>query len=298
MTITKAVIVAGGRGTRFLPATLAAPKELLPVLDTPMLHFALEEAVAAGLTEIVLVSAPGKAALEHYATLGGDDLRQALVGAPETIAVRDVSRTLSQASVSIAIQPEPLGLGHAILMAADTIGDDPFVTFLPDDIVVNSISVAQQLLEAYEARPGIHMAVERVPKESTIAYGIVDCAPLPIDVLSTGRLHEVHGLVEKPQPEDAPSDLGIVGRYIFPGSIFEVIRRTPPGAKGEIQITDAMELLRREGTSAFALEFEGNRYDVGNPLGHMRASIEFGLRRPDVGPGLRTLLERALDESR
>jgi UTP--glucose-1-phosphate uridylyltransferase len=283
LAITKAVIVAGGRGTRFLPATLAAPKELLPIFDIPMLHYPLEEAVSAGLTQIILVSAPGKETLEHYATLHGDALAVALVGAPDTSAVERVATVLNHASVSVVHQVEPLGLGHAISMAAEVVGNEPFAVFLPDDIVENPVSVTRQMLDAYEMHPGIHVAVEHVPRESTTAYGIVDCTPLPEDELPIGRLYEVHGLVEKPLPEDAPSDLGIVGRYIFPSSIFDVIRRTPLGAKGEVQITDAMEILRREGEPAFAVEFEGNRYDVGNPLGHLRASIEFGMRRPDMG---------------
>ena len=297
MAITKAVIVAGGRGTRFLPATLAAPKELLPILDTPMLHYTLEEAVSAGLNEIVLVSAPGKEAVEHYAKLSGDDLRRALVGAPETTAVERVSDVLGQFSVSVVRQPKPLGLGHAISMAADLVGNDPFAVFLPDDIIESPIPVARQMIDAYESNPGTHVAVERVPPESTAAYGIVDCTALPSSLLKTGRLHRVNSLVEKPQPVDAPSDLGIVGRYIFPATIFEAIGRTPPGAKGEIQITDAIELLRREGTPAFAVEFEGTRYDVGNPMGHMRASIEFGLRRPDIGPALKALLRQAIEDA-
>ena len=260
-----------------------------------MLHYVLEEAVSAGLTDIVLVSAPGKEALERYASLRGATLEAALRGAPDNPAVEAVAHTLRHASMTTVIQHEPLGLGHAISMAADTVGDQPFVTFLPDDIVVNPIPVARQLLEAYEARPGIHVAVERVSRESTSAYGIVDCTALPETSLETGRLYEVHGLVEKPEPQDAPSDLGIVGRYVFPAEIFPAIRRTRPGAKGEIQITDAMEILRAEGVPAYAVEFEGVRYDVGNPLGHMRASIAFGLRRPDIGAGLRKLLQETLE---
>ena len=259
-----------------------------------MLHYVLEEAVSAGLTDIVLVSAPGKEALERYASLQGAALEAALRGAPDSPAVHAVEQTLRRASITTVIQQDPLGLGHAISMAAGAVGDQPFVTFLPDDIVVNPVPVARQLLEAYETRPGIHVAVERVPRESTSAYGIVDCTALPESTPATGRLYEVHGLVEKPEPRDAPSDLGIVGRYVFPAQIFQAIRRTRPGAKNEIQITDAMELLRGEGMPTHALEFEGVRYDVGNPLGHMRASIDFGLRRPDIGPGLRTLLQEAL----
>ena len=293
--ITKAVIVAGGRGTRFLPATLAIPKEILPILDRPMLFYALEEAVNSGLTDIVLVSAPGKAVMESYVTLRGAELARALgehPGAPE------IQRLMDSLTVTIVHQNEPLGLGHAILQASDAVGDEPFAVILPDDIVDAETPVLAQMLVAYLEQPGIHVGVEHVPPEAISAYGVVAVEPAEDSGDQDVRLYRVTGMVEKPAPVDAPSDLGIVGRYIFPGAIFDAIRRTPPGAKNEIQITDAMEMLRQEGTPAYAFAFDGARYDAGNPLGHLRAAASFALRRPDTAEQARAILEAALAASK
>ncbi len=289
--ISKVVIVAGGRGTRFLPATLAIPKEILPIFDRPMLFYALEEAANSGLTEIVLISAPGKAVMENYVTLSGEALASALGGHPSAVEVQGLMDSLT---VTIVHQNEPLGLGHAILQAADAVGNEPFAVILPDDIVDAETPVLAQMLAAYDNHPGIHVGVERVPSDAISAYGVVDVEPAGGD---DERVYRVTGLVEKPEPADAPSDLGIVGRYIFPGAIFGAIRRTPPGAKDEIQITDAMEILRREGTPTFAFAFDGVRYDAGNPLGHLRAAASFALARSDVSEQARAILEEALGGS-
>jgi UTP--glucose-1-phosphate uridylyltransferase len=287
--IKKAVIVAGGRGTRFLPATLSLPKEVMPVVDTPMIHYMLEEAVAAGVREIVLISAPGKEVMDRYVTLHGPELARALGEHPSAARVK---ATLDAIHVTVVYQTEPLGVGHAVLTTEEAIGDEPFAAFLPDDIIDNDPPALAQMVEAYESYPGIQVAVERVPREMVSAYGIVACEPVPGSGQS--RLRRVTGLVEKPRPEDAPSDLGIVGRYILPPEIFDAIRRTPPGAKGEFQITDAMELLRRQGAPTYAYEFQGVRYDVGNPLGHLRASVALALKRPDIGPRFREVLRDLL----
>ena len=286
--IAKAVIVAGGRGTRFLPATLAIPKEILPIFDRPMLFYALEEAANSGLTDIVLISAPGKAVMESYVTLRGPALARALGAHP---SAPDVQRLMDSLSVTIVHQNEPLGLGHAILQAADAVGDEPFAVILPDDIVDAETPVLAQMLAAYHDHPGIHVGVERVPGDAISAYGVVAVEPAGG---RNERTHRVTGLVEKPAPADAPSDLGIVGRYIFPGAIFDAIRRTPPGAKDEIQITDAMEILWREGTPTFAFAFDGTRYDAGNPLGHLRAAAAFALGREDTGEAARGALEEVI----
>lgn len=289
--ISKAVIVAGGRGTRFLPATLAIPKEILPIFDRPMLFYALEEAANSGLTEIVLISAPGKAVMENYVTLRGEALANAL---GEHSSAPDVQRLMDSLSVTIVHQNEPLGLGHAILQAADAVGDEPFAVILPDDIVAAETPVLAQMLVAHRQHPGIHVGVERVPGDAISAYGVVAVEPAGGE---NERVYQVTGLVEKPEPADAPSDLGIVGRYIFPGAIFDAIRRTPPGAKNEIQITDAMEILRQEGTPTFAFAFDGVRYDAGNPLGHLRAAASFALARPDTSEQARAILEETLSQA-
>ena len=292
--VHKAVIVAGGRGTRFLPATLAIPKEILPILDRPMLFYALEEAANSGLTDVVLISAPGKTVMENYVTLRGPELARALGERP---SAPDVQRLMDSMTVAIVHQNEPLGLGHAILQAADAVGNEPFAVILPDDIVDAETPVLAQMLEAYNNAPGIHVGVERVPGDAISAYGVVDVEPAESGGDQGGRLFRVTGMVEKPDPADAPSDLGIVGRYIFPGEIFDAIRRTPPGAKNEIQITDGMEILRREGTPAYAFAFDGVRYDAGNPLGHLRAAASFALKRPDTATQARAILEEALDSA-
>lgn len=289
--VHKAVIVAGGRGTRFLPATLAVPKEILPIVDTPMVHYAVAEALAAGLAEIVLISAPGKKALEECLTLRGENLDRALgdlVHDPQVARVREL---LNSVEVSIVHQHEPLGLGHAIQHAAEAVGDEPFAALLPDDIIEAEVPAIAQMLRAYARRPGCYVAVERVARSALSAYGVVIPEPVPGE---DGRLYRVQGLVEKPRPEEAPSDLGIVGRYILPAETFDAIARTPPGARGEVQITDAIELLRREGCPVYAYEVAGTRYDVGNPLGHLKASIALALQRPTLGPALREYLETVL----
>lgn len=286
--VAKAVIVAGGRGTRFLPATLAIPKEILPIFDRPMLFYALEEAANSGLTEIVLISAPGKAVMERYVTLRGEALARALGGHPSAPSVQ---RLMDSLSVTIVHQDQPLGLGHAILQAAEAVGNEPFAVILPDDIVDAATPVLAQMLAAFHNHPGLHVGVERVGREAISAYGVVAVEPAGGQ---NERVYRVTGMVEKPEPANAPSDLGIVGRYIFPGAIFDAIRRTPPGAKNEIQITDAMEILRQEGAPTFAFAFEGARYDAGNPLGHLRAAASFALTRPDTSEQARAILEEAL----
>ena len=290
-TLRKVVIVAGGRGTRFLPATLAMPKEILPILDRPMLFFALEEAANSGLTEVILISAPGKAVMENYVTLRGEELALALGDHPAAPRIRQLMDSLS---ITITHQTEPLGLGHAILQAADAVGDEPFAVILPDDIVQADTPVLAQMAAAFHSHPGTHVGVERVERDAISAYGVVDVGPA---VPGSGNLFPVRGLVEKPTPADAPSDLGIVGRYIFLPTLFDAIRRTPPGAKNEIQVTDAMEILRREGVPTFAFAFDGVRYDAGTPLGHLRAAAAFALRRPDMAEQARAILEEALSNA-
>ena len=226
--------------------------------------------------------------MENYVTLRGPELARALGEHASAAAVQGLMDSLR---VRIVHQNEPLGLGHAILQAADAVGDEAFAVILPDDIVNAVTPVLAQMLAAYADYPGIHVGVEHVAGEAISAYGVVDVEPAGGD---DKRVYRVTGLVEKPDPNDAPSDLGIVGRYIFPGSIFDAIRRTPPGAKDEIQITDAMEILRREGTPTFAFAFDGVRYDAGNPLGHLRAAASFALSRPDVSEEARAILEEAL----
>ena len=283
MEIRTAVIPAAGLGTRFLPMTKSVPKELLPILDKPMLQYVVEEASGAGIERVIIVTAKGKEsiasyfqphpALEHHlAAVGADNLAE---------KVRQAS---SLAQVSFVIQEEPLGLGHAVLTAEDAVNGEPFVVILPDDIIAHTPGVVAQMLDIQQRTGGGVIAVEPTPWDMVHNYGVVDAK-------SVGDgLHQVRGLVEKPPREEAPSNLAIVGRYILPPDIFECLKRTPPGAKGEIQLTDAL-LLLLEHQDIHAYEFQGTRYDGGTPLGLLRASLEFALAREDTKDQARELIE-------
>ena len=283
MEIRTAVIPAAGLGTRFLPMTKSVPKELLPILDKPMLQYVVEEASEAGIEKVIIVTARGKESIasyfqphpaleRHLAAVGADDLAE---------KVRQAS---SLAQVSFVIQEEPLGLGHAVLTAEDAVDGEPFVVILPDDIIAHTPGVVAQMLDVQQRTGGGVIAVEPTPWDVVHNYGVVDATP------QGDGLHQVHGLVEKPSREEAPSNLAIVGRYILPPDIFEFLKRTPPGAKGEIQLTDAL-LLLLERHDIYAYEFQGTRHDGGTPLGLLRASLEFALAREDTRDQARALLE-------
>ena len=286
MPIKKAVIPAAGLGTRFLPVTKSVPKELLPILDRPMLQYVVEEAVEAGVEEIVIVTAPGKEGIASYFQPSGAlERRLAESGAQDLLdKVVQASRL---ARVSFVIQEQALGLGHAVLTARDSVGDEPFVVILPDDIVHHTPGVVSQLAAVFDHHQAGVVAVEPMPWETVHNYGIVDA-----NKVGDG-LHLVRGLVEKPSREVAPSNLSIVGRYILPPEIFDCLERTPPGAKGEIQLTDGM-LLLLEQSELYACEFQGIRYDGGTPLGLLRASLEYALRRDDTRDAALDLL-RGID---
>ncbi len=271
--VRKAVIPAAGLGTRFLPVTRSVPKELLPILDRPMLQYVVEEAAEAGITEVIVVTSPGKEGIAEYFR-PRPDLEARL--ADDAALLEKVSSGARLADVSFVIQEEPLGLGHAVLTAREAVGDEPFAVILPDDIVEHKTGVLSQMLATTaHAGDAASVAVERVPWEIVHNYGVVDTEP------AGERLHRVNGLVEKPPPGTAPSNLSIVGRYLLPPQIFECLERTPPGARGEIQLTDGLALLM-EDVALYACEFEGIRYDGGNPMGLLRASLEYALRREDT----------------
>lgn len=284
MPIRKAVIPAAGLGTRFLPVTKSVPKELLPILDRPMLQYVVEEAAEAGVEEVIVVSAPGKESIADYfrphpaleRRLGEND-------APELL--EKVLAASRLAKVTFVVQEEALGLGHAVLTAKDAVGDEPFVVILPDDIVYHTPGVVAQMAAVWEQMDSGVVAVEPMPWELVHNYGVVDAT-----TVSEG-LHQVRGLVEKPRREDAPSNLTIVGRYILPPGIFECLERTKPGAKGEIQLTDGM-LLLLESDDLYAYEFQGIRYDGGTPMGLLRASLEYALRRDDTREATENMLRQ------
>lgn len=282
MPVRKAVIPAAGLGTRFLPVTKSVPKELLPILDRPMLQYVVEEAVEGGVEEVIIVTAPGKEGIASYFQPSPSlEARLSESGALDLLdRVLHASRL---ARVSFVIQKEALGLGHAVLTAREAVGDEPFVVILPDDIVHHTPGVVAQMAAVFEERQAGVVAVEPMPWATVHNYGVVDARQVG------DRLHHIRGLVEKPSREEAPSNLSIVGRYILPPEIFDCLERTSPGAKGEIQLTDGM-LLLLESKDLYAYEFQGIRYDGGQPLGLLRASIEYALRREDTRDAVRAML--------
>ena len=282
MPIRKAVIPAAGLGTRFLPVTKSVPKELLPILDRPMLQYVVAEAAEAGVEEVIVVSSPGKESIAGYFS-PHPALEERLADSGDTRLLETVLEASRLARVSFVVQEQALGLGHAVLTARDAVGDEPFVVILPDDIVYHSPCVVAQMVEVWERVESGVVAVEPMPWETVHNYGVVDAV-----TVSEG-LHQVRGMVEKPLREEAPSNLSIVGRYILPPDIFDCLERTAPGAKGEIQLTDGM-LLLLESQDLYAYEFQGTRYDGGTPLGLLRATLEFALRRDDTGKPVRALL--------
>lgn len=282
MEVRKAVITAAGLGTRFLPATKAQPKEMLPLVDRPLIQYAVEEAAASGIEQIVIVTRLSKRGVEDHFKRSFE-LEYALKQRGELGLLAEVRRISELADICYVRQTRQLGLGHAILMAKDFVGDEPFAILLPDDIIEAEVPAMRQMMEVYHRYKGSVVAVERVAKENLGSYGIIK--PKQIDE----RVYQVLSLVEKPEPEQAPSNLGIVGRYILTPEIFSVLQRTPLGKGGEIQLTDALQLLLQQ-QAVYACEFEGRRHDAGTPLGFMKASVELALRRPDIGEALRHYL--------
>ena len=274
MEVRTAVIPGGGLGTRFLPVSKAVPKELLPILDKPMIQYGVEEAAAAGIQHIVVVTSPGKDALEHYFT-ADTELEQKLLNSGAQEHFEKVRQASSLARFSFVVQEQPLGLGHAVLTAKDLVGDEPFVVLLPDDVILHTEGATRQMLDVFQEREASVVAAEEVAPEAVRNYGVVDATAV------AERVHRISGLVEKPEPEDAPSNLAIVGRYVLTPEIFACLERTRPGAKGEVQLTDGLALLLQQ-EPVYAYQFYGTRYDGGTPLGLLRASVEMGLKRQDT----------------
>ena len=263
--IRKAVIPAAGLGTRFLPVTKAVPKELLPLFDKPLIQYAVEEAVHSGIEEIILVTSEDKEPLERYFQ-PHPQLEESLQGKVSPEMLEEVERLGKLARVSFVRQEQPLGLGHAVLTAREQVGDEAFAVILPDDVVFHEMPALAQMLEVYNRRGAGVIAVEEVPSERVSSYGVIDP-----ESLSEGE-YRIRGLVEKPSPEEAPSNLAIVGRYILPPAVFHALERTTPGAKGEIQLTDGLALLL-ESHHLFAYKLNGERHDGGTPMGLLKASL-------------------------
>ena len=286
MKIRKAVIPAAGLGTRFLPVTKSLPKELLPILDKPMLQYVVEEAVEGGVEQVIIVTSPGKESIASYFQ-PSPDLERRLAPSAASDLLAKVQHAASLADVSFVIQEQPLGLGHAVLTAREAVGDEPFVVILPDDIIAHTPGAVAQMTAVADQLGGAVVAVEPTPWDLVHNYGVVDATAEEQE-----RVHRIKGLVEKPSREEAPSNLTVVGRYILPPEIFDCLDRTPPGAKGEIQLTDSLRLLL-DSHSLFAYEFLGKRYDGGNPLGLLQASLEFALARDDTRDAASAILDSA-----
>ncbi len=280
--VRSVVIPAAGLGTRILPATKAFPKELLPLVDRPIIQYGVEEAAAAGIDRVVLVTSPGNnMTAAHFRPNPALEAVLEKRGKTESLAL--VRRVSELAELTTVRQEQPLGLGHAVLMGAPAVGGVPFAVLLPDDVIDADPPALRRMVELFDELNGPVLLVERVPRDAVNRYGIIEAAPLRPGVF------EVRGLVEKPDPADAPSDLAIVGRYILTPDLFAVLERTGAGAGGEIQLTDGLrELLAKR--RIYACELAGVRHDAGNRLGFLQASLYFALKRPDLAPALRAFL--------
>lgn len=283
--ITKAVFPVAGLGTRFLPATKASPKEMLPIVDKPLIQYAVEEAVEAGITELVFVTSSTKRALEDHFDKSYE-LESELEKKGKIEALNMVRNIVPQGVSCVYVrQPEALGLGHAVLCARPAIGNNPFAVILPDDLIDGEGSgVVSQMVRAFNATGNSLLGVEEVPKADVGKYGIVNTSGGKIENTLT-----VEGIVEKPQPDQATSNLAVVGRYILTPKVFELLETTPKGAGGEIQLTDAIsDLLQYE--SVLAFRFAGRRYDCGSKLGYLKAMVDYGLNHSEVGDDFRDYL--------
>lgn len=284
----KAVIPAAGLGVRFLPMTKDQPKEMLPVVHKPTIQYVVEEAVAAGIDDILIITGRGKRSIEdHFDRSIG--LENALGNNGHEKELAEVMRIANMATIHYVRQKVQRGLGDAVLLARKHIGDEPFAVMLGDTINLSAVPVVRQLMDMQRERGGSVIAVESVPREKVRDYGMIKGKEV------AERLYEIEDLVEKPFPEDAPSDLGITGTYVLSPRIFDCLERTPPGRGGEVQLTDALRLLSKE-EKVYGLQFEGKRYDIGDKLGWLKATMELALDDPELGPPLREHLRTLIPQ--
>src|SRR5258708_2279543 len=291
MRVRKAVFPAAGLGTRFLPATKAQPKEMLPLVDKPIIQYGVEEALAAGCDQIIIVTGRGKTAIEDHFDVSYElEKRLEERGRMGLLAVvRQISDMIHVAYVR---QKEALGLGHAVLMARELVGHEPFAVLLADDVIDAPKPCLKQMMEVFEDCQSSVIAAQEVNGPAISAYGVLNAQK--IEGKFNGRLHEVKDLVEKPRPEDAPSNLAIIGRYILTPQIFDALERTPLGTGGELQLTDGLRSLLHSGEKVYGYTFEGKRHDTGDKLGFLKATVEFALKRDDMGKQFADYL-RSLD---
>ena len=283
MKVRKAVFPVAGWGTRFLPATKAQPKEMLPIVDKPAIQYVVEEAIAAGIESIVMVTGRGKDAIENHFDRSVE-LEDALAAQGKEDLLQEVRRISDLAVFCYIRQKSPLGLGHAVLVAKDVVGEEPFAVMLPDDLIDAPVPAIQQIVEVFDRYHASVIAVSPVSREEISSYGVIEGRQV------AEGIYQVTDLVEKPVPEEAPSNLGIVGRYVLTPEIFAELEQTPSDARGEIQLTNGLRgLLRRQ--AVYACVLKGRRHDTGSKLGFLQATVELALSRSDIGKAFREYLK-------
>jgi UTP--glucose-1-phosphate uridylyltransferase len=282
MKVKKAVIPAAGFGTRFLPATKVVPKELLPIVDKPTIQYIMEEVASAGIEEVILITGREKGSIEdHFDT--STELENHLRKKKREDLLKIVQEISGMVTLVSVRQKEPLGLGHAILCARKIVGKDPFAVLLGDDLIDAKIPCIGQMMEVYQNMEGALLAIQKVPRQETHLYGIIKGKKV------MDRVYSVEEMVEKPEKGKAPSNLAIIGRYILPPRIFDILERVKPDKRGEIQLTDGLRALNRE-VPIYGYEFIGDRYDAGDKLGYLQANLSFGLKHPEIGSKLKKYL--------
>ena len=286
-TVRKAVFPAAGLGTRFLPATKAQPKEMLPLVDQPIIQYGVEEAVASGCDQIIIITGRGKSAIEDHFDVSYE-LEKQLEEKNKLELLAIVRHISDMIHVCYTRQKEALGLGHAVLVAKHLVGNEPFAVLLADDVVDSDVPCLKQMIAVFEETQCSVIATQVVEGTAISAYGVLDATPVPG---YDGRLFEIRNLVEKPKPEEAPSNQAIIGRYILTPRVFDCLEKITPGAVGELQLTDGLRaLLKYE--KIYGYQFEGKRHDTGDKLGFLKATVEFALKRDDLGPAFRDWLKQ------
>jgi len=283
--VRKAVFPAAGLGTRFLPATKASPKEMLPLVDKPLIQYGVEEVVHSGISNVIIVTGRGKAAMEDHFDISYE-LEQLLDAKKKTELLKLAHSISELADISYVRQKQALGLAHAVHRSKELVGYEPFAVVLSDDVIASKTPCIQQLVDVYSQYGASVLALMEVPKDQISAYGVVDATP----VAGSDSLFTINNMVEKPKAEDAPSNLAIIGRYVLTPEIFSCIESIEPGSGGEIQLTDAMKYMLKT-RPIYGLKFEGKRYDAGDKFGFLKATVEFALEREDLGPKFRQYLK-------
>jgi UTP--glucose-1-phosphate uridylyltransferase len=288
MKVRKAVFPAAGLGTRFLPVTKAQPKEMLPLVDKPIIQYGVEEAMASGCDQILIITGRGKQAIEDHFDVSYELER--MLEDRKKLDLLNIVRSISDMMhVAYVRQKEALGLGHAVLMARELVGNEPFAVLLADDVIDAKVPCLKQMVEVFDQTQCSVLATQIIEGKMISSYGVLDVKPVE-DSRFGKRLYEIKNMVEKPKPEDAPSNLAIIGRYILTPAIFECLAKTPTGAGGELQLTDGMRLLLQK-EKMYAYVYEGRRHDTGDKLGFLKATVEFALKREDLGQPFREYLK-------